>query len=554
MKNPIMYPLLSFVITPTLVADVNKIGECPPLCHFEERQTISKIQRDAMIGALCQLVVVMKIDTLTQRPLSDAAFREKIDNCLGLKNTPAIFRANFEKYINSGDNQKQRLTEFTQFLMSQYGIDFFELSNAADFFVEKIGVSDLTSENIIEKAVQQTRDVSDFACPKYKFISIELKDRQSKKDFHKQLESDFNALNLNLNTLINTLNSIQDTKEAEKSLKDIKDTAHHLTYYLIQLGYARTKYKNLDEEIHSTALQQLEKYISLLNELRVAASRLNKKQYFDNEKLENIIQINILRKFEIKLNIDTDDSKEKEFHQAVKGDSEAQFALASAILEDAVAEGNENELLIGLLWLRKAASQNHASALNLLAIYYLEGTGIERDEAKAFDLFSEAAQLDHAEAQSNLALLYESGRGVLPDVEKALFWLQKSAEGNYAPAQRVLAGKFLFGNGLDQDNEKGLYWLKKSADQGDVPSLYYTGMAYLQGDIVPVDPISGVAYLEKAAAQNHSEAQYVLAFCYKNGRGVIKNINKAMELWEKAASQGHTGAQEQLILHTSSTK
>ena len=68
------------------------------------------------------------------------------------------------------------------------------------------------------------------------------------------------------------------------------------------------------------------------------------------------------------------------------------------------------------------AGQGIARAQRLLAIRYLRGRGVPKDEAVAFYWMQLAAQQQFAMAQRSLGELYENGFGITPDITLASHW------------------------------------------------------------------------------------------------------------------------------------
>jgi TPR repeat protein len=58
---------------------------------------------------------------------------------------------------------------------------------------------------------------------------------------------------------------------------------------------------------------------------------------------------------------------------------------------------------------------------------YLQGRGVTRDTAQAFQLFSKAAARGYSVAQNNLALMYANGETGKRDYVKAWAWLDLAA-------------------------------------------------------------------------------------------------------------------------------
>lgn len=74
-------------------------------------------------------------------------------------------------------------------------------------------------------------------------------------------------------------------------------------------------------------------------------------------------------------------------HQG-NGSSEAQNELALILLGHAKPKG-------AFYWLKSAAEQGHADAMNLLGLCYLQGEGVPRDEAKGTMWLAKSAALGH---------------------------------------------------------------------------------------------------------------------------------------------------------------
>ena len=68
------------------------------------------------------------------------------------------------------------------------------------------------------------------------------------------------------------------------------------------------------------------------------------------------------------------------------------------------------------------ANHGIARAQRLLAIRYLRGRGVPKDEAIAFHWMQLAAQQNFSMAQRSLGEFYENGSGIAPDVSRASHW------------------------------------------------------------------------------------------------------------------------------------
>src|SRR3546814_19449438 len=75
-----------------------------------------------------------------------------------------------------------------------------------------------------------------------------------------------------------------------------------------------------------------------------------------------------------------------------------------------------------------------------LALLYQYGRGVERDLAKAAELYRAAAEQGLAEAQHNLGYLYERGLGVGRNPAEAAVWYRRAAITGL-PAARLTRAK-----------------------------------------------------------------------------------------------------------------
>ncbi len=88
------------------------------------------------------------------------------------------------------------------------------------------------------------------------------------------------------------------------------------------------------------------------------------------------------------------------FRQAAeRGDADSQYTLGS-YYDDVQSPPDYAQALI---WYRKAADQNHASAQNKLGILYYEGKGVKQDFNQAAQWFERAAKQGLEGAGTNLA-------------------------------------------------------------------------------------------------------------------------------------------------------
>lgn len=157
---------------------------------------------------------------------------------------------------------------------------------------------------------------------------------------------------------------------------------------------------------------------------------------------------------------------------------------------------------------RRAADKGSTSAMVELAVMFVNGTGVPRDEAQARKLLERAAEAGNPRAVANLSALSKNG-GAPTDPAKARAFLSRAAETN-AEAQ------------------------------------YQLGLLMADGAGGPQDDVSARALFEKAAAQNHPGALERMGDFAQSGRGGAKDTGAAKVYYEKAAALGNEDARAAL--------
>jgi TPR repeat protein len=149
---------------------------------------------------------------------------------------------------------------------------------------------------------------------------------------------------------------------------------------------------------------------------------------------------------------------------------------------------------------------------------YASGDGIEQDQLKAFELFSEVANAyaDEnprapsapfvADAFVALGAYYRDGipnSDVKPDFPRArqMFTYAASYFGD-PDAQLNLARMYYEGEGGDRDPRQAVRWAKLAADKGNVAAQAMLGNLLFQGDGVQRQPVIGLMFLTVAGERS----------------------------------------------------
>ncbi|MFD2853852.1 caspase family protein [Seohaeicola zhoushanensis] len=115
------------------------------------------------------------------------------------------------------------------------------------------------------------------------------------------------------------------------------------------------------------------------------------------------------------------------------GDTRSMLGLAYMRLNPNEGRFNPKE---AVSFLERAAKAGSPEAQFELAKLYERGTGVERDEARALELYQEAADQDFADAINDLGFLhYQGGLGLPADPKRALEYFERAADLRHPQAQ-----------------------------------------------------------------------------------------------------------------------
>lgn len=215
-----------------------------------------------------------------------------------------------------------------------------------------------------------------------------------------------------------------------------------------------------------------------------------------------------------------------------------------------------------------AAAQGDDKSKKDLALYYLNGLGVAKNEEKAESLYLSLAAKGDIEACAALGSGYaqgrfgetdlvkgekyaklaaESGEGkylyqlaefytyLLFERKKAKPLYKQAAEDGYAPAQAAY-GECLI---LENKEKQGLEWLIKAAEQGDKDGQYRLGRYYQEKK----ELYKAFKCFVQAAEQGHVEAQYETALACGKGHGTKIDTDACIRYMRLAAEGDNWQAQ-----------
>lgn len=185
------------------------------------------------------------------------------------------------------------------------------------------------------------------------------------------------------------------------------------------------------------------------------------------------------------------------------GDAEAAFRLGRYYHLETV----EPDFALALKYYRIAASENHAWATNNLGLLYKNGTGVSRNDQRAYDYFLTASRQNNSWAYLNLADMTFNGRGVPRDSNRGLAWLEAGAAKNCTMCLIEEAAIYHSGaHGIRPDRDRTVWLLNKAAALGDAQASLVLAELYIVGDGVPQSSSRSFTILKTLSDDGNGDA------------------------------------------------
>ncbi len=192
---------------------------------------------------------------------------------------------------------------------------------------------------------------------------------------------------------------------------------------------------------------------------------------------------------------------------------------------------------------RKAADHNHAGAINLIGVMYLNGSGVAPDATEAAYHYRRAADLGDVSAMVNLADCYLHGIGVDVSLPRAREWYEKAASDGDAYAQYNLSAIYQSGaEGIEPDPVLARKWMKLAAENGDPDAPFYYGHFLEYGIGGPEDPAGAIAWYQKAVELDDTNGFAAMGRMHYYGEYTTEDLELAWYYLSIAAARDHVEA------------
>ncbi|RHZ66095.1 hypothetical protein Glove_309g34 [Diversispora epigaea] len=194
----------------------------------------------------------------------------------------------------------------------------------------------------------------------------------------------------------------------------------------------------------------------------------------------------------------------------------------------------------------KLANEGSFLALNEVAHCYREEVGVEMNKEKGFELNLKSAKKGLPVAQGMVGWCYVHGIGTSKDIAKGLQWYMKSALAGNTFAIWDLGNFYFIGMGVDCNYQEAFKWALKAAVKGYYSAQIFLGNCYRYGDGINVDQVKAFEWYKKAAEGNDIDGQYEVGKCFYEGDGTKKDIINAIYWINKVKETGDIDANELL--------
>src|SRR5262249_42086217 len=175
--------------------------------------------------------------------------------------------------------------------------------------------------------------------------------------------------------------------------------------------------------------------------------------------------------------------------------------------QSSIEKLNEGLRKEGLSAVQQKAAAGDSDAQLRLAMGYMVGGLLPKDDKLAATWCSKAAHQGLQAAETTLGYLYATGKGVPQSYKEAVSWWRKAADQGSAHAQFDLGEAYALGRGTKRDFKEALMWFRKAADQGEPDAQYHLGLMYEAGAGVSADTNEALRWFRLSAAQGFADAR-----------------------------------------------
>jgi TPR repeat protein len=228
----------------------------------------------------------------------------------------------------------------------------------------------------------------------------------------------------------------------------------------------------------------------------------------------------------------------RESGSGAQGGPVDRFFLALMYLRGEGVPRNETR---GLELLRSSAEAGYSAAQYLLGQRYFYGNGVPADKTRALSNLR-AASVDDYRAVVLLKIIAQGSRGEKKDLESVATTVKRKAVSRDSNAQLTLAFMHLIGDGVPKDGREEVRWYRAAAGK-NTRAAFILSLMYQSGEGVSRNPAEAFRLMRSAADKGDPRAQYYLGTFYYQGIGTQADQQSAADWFRKSAVNGYADAQ-----------
>jgi len=219
-------------------------------------------------------------------------------------------------------------------------------------------------------------------------------------------------------------------------------------------------------------------------------------------------------------------------------------SMLSKAAKDAEELCASGQCAAALIPLKKAIYLGDLPSRALKAWMLLNGReGVVVNINEAFNLVEEGVRLGCHHCQGVMALCYLQGYGIQPDEARSMELARKSSELGSRYGQYMLGYLYQYGyGGVAQDDAQAVALYRLAAAQNLENAQSRLGYMYFNGCSVIEDYAEALRWYQLAGAQGHSLALSWIAYCHEKGRGIAENKAEAICWYRRAQAAGSNTA------------
>lgn len=195
-------------------------------------------------------------------------------------------------------------------------------------------------------------------------------------------------------------------------------------------------------------------------------------------------------------------------------------------------------------YLKTAAENEHAEAMFLLALVYIDNDDLRLDFKMLYQLMRGAAELGHNGAKLYFEDLNQGSWHRFAESSLLNFYHKAVYEDD--PAAMLVLGQHYLHSNRDFDLDLAFEWIERAAELEHIPAYHFMFNVFWNGNIVDQDRFRAVRWIEAAAELDDGEALYILSNMHRVGAFFPQDDETANDYLFRSAETGFMPAIELL--------